>query len=261
MLRRAGPDARAPSCDCGDVLSLIASPAHSVHGRAAARIVALRQFALRAPCERPRSRGAHARAAPWACTPRNDGACACAPARRTSRTRLDWPGALRRLACAMLRVAYGRGCEALRGVASSGDRSGRVRCGVAPAIIARGARPCALSTSDSRKACARRAAIGRRHSRQCGSVSASSCVSGAAIRHTPFGSSPKSRAVNSRSSRRSSRNASTSASHRLHGIKCERIAVTLIGMQHAQRRVAARARAVRGALRTRSRRRDSFAWH
>ena len=46
-----------------------------------------------------------------------------------------------------------------------------------------------------RNSCASRAAIGCTNPRQRGSVSASSCVSGAAIRRTPFGSSPKSRAV------------------------------------------------------------------
>jgi hypothetical protein len=75
------------------------------------------------------------------------------------------------------RVAYGRGCEALRGVASSGDRSGpgtlrRLFSGL-PASL-RSVAP--LLRSDSRNICARPAAIGRRHSRQCGSVSASSCA-------------------------------------------------------------------------------------
>ena len=90
-----------------------------------------------------------------------------------------------------------------------------------------------LHASASRSVCASPAAIGRRHSRQCGKVSASSCVSGAAILQTPFGSSPKSRAINMRSSKRSSRNASTSGAYGLHGIKCERITIALVGMQDA----------------------------
>jgi hypothetical protein len=64
------------------------------------------------------------------------------------------------------RVAYGRGREALRGVAHSGDGSDaeairRFRCSFTDRL--RGAAP--LVTRDSRKLCARRAAIGRRHSR------------------------------------------------------------------------------------------------
>ena len=78
-----------------------------------------------------------------------------------------------------VRVAYGRDCEALRGVASSCER-----------FDAGSMRRRFLPTSASRNLCARLAAIGRKHSRQCGSVSTSSCVSGAAIRQTPFGSSP-----------------------------------------------------------------------
>jgi hypothetical protein len=60
------------------------------------------------------------------------------------------------------RVAYGRGCEALRGVASSGDRSGPEmlrRLFTLLAERARGAAP--LLAIDSRNACARRAAIGK----------------------------------------------------------------------------------------------------
>jgi hypothetical protein len=56
----------------------------------------------------------------------------------------------------------GRGCEALRRVASSGDRSGPGtlrRLFAALAIMVRGVAP--LLTSNSRKTCARRAAIGR----------------------------------------------------------------------------------------------------
>jgi hypothetical protein len=104
------------------------------------------------------------------------------------------------------RVTYGRDCEALRGVASSGERAGAETLRrLFPDLAARGRGAAPLLARASRKVCARRAAIGRRHSRQCGSVSASSCVSGAAIRQMPFGSSPKSRAVNVRSSKRSSR--------------------------------------------------------
>jgi hypothetical protein len=93
------------------------------------------------------------------------------------------PGRVSTVGARHARVAYGRGCETLRGVASSGDRSGpgtvrRLFPDLAASV--RGAR--FLLSSDSRKVCARRAAIGPRHSRQCGSLSASSCVNGAAIR-------------------------------------------------------------------------------
>ncbi len=137
------------------------------------------------------------------------------------------------------RVAYGRGCEALRGVASSGDRCGPGTLRRLFLVVAASVRGVAHHlASDSRNACARRAAIGRRHSRQCGSVSASSCVSGAAMRHIPFGSSPKSRAVNVRSSSRSSRKPSTSP-RTPPCIQRERIAIPLIGVHAAHLRIAA----------------------
>jgi hypothetical protein len=72
-----------------------------------------------------------------------------------------------------LRVAYGRGCEALRGVASSGDRSGpeMLRC-LFPDLAASVRGDALLLNSDSRKVCVSPAAIDRSNSRQCGSVSA-----------------------------------------------------------------------------------------
>ena len=46
-------------------------------------------------------------------------------------------GALRWLVDAMLRVVYGRGCEALRGVANSGDAPDRERCALISDLAAR----------------------------------------------------------------------------------------------------------------------------
>ena len=106
--------------------------------------------------------------------------------------------------------AYGRACEVLRGVCESDETSGLGRAPRTTALADRLRGSTLPLASASRKVCVRSATTGRRHSRQCGRVSASSWVNGAATRHTPLESSTKSRAVNTRSSSRSRRNASTS---------------------------------------------------
>jgi hypothetical protein len=184
--------------------------ARLIHSRAAARIGGRR--GLR--CERFASRGDRAQTM-------------LAPCLRYARFAVASPALEHRLAAHRARGRNGRTrfdgrrtprarCirPRLRGLARRCEQRRSLWTGNATAFISsfsrgvRGAAP--LLTSDLRNVCARRAATGRRHSRQCGSVSASSWVNGAGIRQTPFGSSPKSRALNSRSSKRSSRKASTS---------------------------------------------------
>jgi hypothetical protein len=73
---------------------------------------------------------------------------------------------------------------------------------------------------------------------ECGSVNASSCVNGAAIRHIPLGSSPKSRCERAILQKIEQEGVHV-CTYRLHRIERERIAVSLIRMHTAHLRIAA----------------------
>lgn len=127
--------------------------------------------------------------------------------------------------------AYGFDATALRGVAASGDGCGAVR--PRERVVSRMRGLASLLRSASRNVAARPAAIGRRHSRQCGIVNASfvrqrRCDPAHAVRKLPESAGSEPAIFQEVEQERVHLLA-----HRLHGVKRERIAVPLIGVEDA----------------------------